>query len=213
MTRKLCSLALAAMLLGATAAAAAGAALPRGAYLDHALNRYRDRPGPVVGDPAHRAQVAARFLFPAEHRTLGTTSTGALRFLDRRSPSCRYTITFSVQIRLAAAAAADAHVADDLPIDAPPYLLEDGRRGSAAFRVIRLKTADGRTRLAAELARPVAPPRGQTAPAGQAFWAELVAGAVSQPGSECHSGTYREVLGPQLADAMATARFTRAFVT
>jgi hypothetical protein len=36
-------------------------------------------------------------------------------------------------------------------------------------------------------------------------WQETVVTAASRKGGECHSGTYREVLGPQIGNALATA--------
>jgi hypothetical protein len=54
--------------------------------------------------------------------------------------------------------------------------------------------------------------RADIAPAGQQVWTELRATAVSRRGDECHSGTYRESLGPALGDALATARTRLRFV-
>jgi hypothetical protein len=187
---------------------------PHGAYLPYALDAYRVTTSPVAGDPAHRANVSARFLFPAAY---GTPSSrhGALAFRvpgRSGSPSCRFTVTFTVRVHASAAGAAAEHVAGDLPAEAP-YLLATGQRDRGAFRVVRRpRTAEGRIRLSAELALPAAhEPAAAPAP-GQDYWAEVRADATTAPGATCHVGTYRSVLGPQLADAMATARVTFASV-
>jgi hypothetical protein len=48
-------------------------------------------------------------------------------------------------------------------------------------------------------------------PAGQVAWSDVTVSAISRPGDECHSGTYRNRMGPQLGDALATARTTLTF--
>jgi hypothetical protein len=53
--------------------------------------------------------------------------------------------------------------------------------------------------------------RKDIAPSGKVVWTDLTVSAQSSPDSECHSGTYREALGPQMGDALATARTTLRF--
>ncbi len=54
--------------------------------------------------------------------------------------------------------------------------------------------------------------RDDIAPSGQIVWSEIRATASSRAGDECHSGTYRKALGPQMGDALAVARTTLRFV-
>lgn len=52
------------------------------------------------------------------------------------------------------------------------------------------------------------------APAGQVAWTAIRVAAVSRAGDECHSGTWRQALGPTIGDSLAVARtslhFTKA---
>jgi hypothetical protein len=100
-------------------------------------------------------------------------------------------------------------VAADLAVPAPAYLLDAGQRAPGAWRVTRGATANQRITLNGEYAR-VAHADAGLIPGGQSAWAEIVATASSRPGDECHSGTWRDTLGPALGDAFATAR-TRAY--
>ena len=93
---------------------------------------------------------------------------------------------------------AGGHVAAATPAPSRAYVLDEGTRGNMAWRVTRLKTTDGRVRLAAEGA--VLRSYG-TARA----WHETIVSAVSLEGSECHSGTYRQTLGPQIGTGLASA--------
>jgi hypothetical protein len=91
------------------------------------------------------------------------------------------------------------------------YVLDKGTHSSAAFRVTRLRTTDGTVKVSALYSR-VLTKRKDIAPEGRAIWSDIVVGATSAKGDECHSGTYREVLGPRIGDALATARTTLHFV-
>jgi hypothetical protein len=138
------------------------------------------------------------------------STAGRRRFESTRSPGCRYRITFSVATRLAAASDPEAYVTAGLPAKSAPYLLDSGVHGSRAFRVVRQQSGSG-VRIdglwAAVLTR-----RTDIAPSGQVAWSEIRVSARSRAGDECHSGTYRQVLGPQLGDALAIARATLRFV-
>ncbi|MEY2514326.1 MAG: hypothetical protein QOJ89_1684 [bacterium] len=156
-----------------------------------------------------RAVSRARVAVPAAWRTLPATA-GQARFESARSPGCHYRVTFSVTTRVAAAGDAQRYVTAALPAASAPYLLDSGVHDSRAFRVVRQKTGSG-VRIdglwAAILTR-----RADIAPSGQVVWSEIRASARSRAGDECHAGTYREVLGPQLGDALAIARSTLRFV-
>ena len=53
--------------------------------------------------------------------------------------------------------------------------------------------------------------RTDIAPAGQVAWTEIRVTAVSRAGDECHSGTWRQALGPTIGDSLAVARTSLRF--
>ena len=134
------------------------------------------------------------------------TSEGRLRFLTPGF-GCRYRVTFTVSTTRAPAGDAAARVDAELPSPSPARLLDAGVRGRSAFRVIRPVRSDGRVQLHA-LRTSVLTQRRDIVPAGQVVWSDVIASAISRPRDECHSGTYRKRMGPQLGDALATARAT-----
>jgi len=97
-----------------------------------------------------------------------------------------------------------------LPAPGPRYLLDSGVRGGRAFRVVRARTSGG-VRVDA-VSTGILTRRADIAPSGQVAWGEIRVTATSSPGDECHSGTYREALGPQIGDALATAKARLKFV-
>ncbi len=155
-----------------------------------------------------RAVTRARVIVPREWRRL-RAKRGQLRF-DTPGGSCRYRVTFTVNSQLAAHGDVEQRVIGLLPGAGARYLLDSGQRGSSAFRVIREPSTD-RVRVRG-LRSAVLTRRSDIVPAGQLAWSEIGVSAVSRPGDECHSGTYRERLGPQIGDALASARTTLDFV-
>jgi hypothetical protein len=97
-----------------------------------------------------------------------------------------------------------------LPARSEAYVLDSGSRKGSAFRVVRRPTGD-RVRVDG-LWNAVLTRRSDIVPAGQAAWSEIRVTAASRAGDECHSGTYRDRLGPQIGDALATARSRLQFV-
>jgi len=150
-----------------------------------------------------RAVARVRVLVPSDWRR-ESASAGTLRFLTPGS-GCRYRVTFSVRTALAAPGDAAARVDAALPSPSPARLLDGGVRGATAFRVIRPVRQDGRVQLRG-LRTAVLTRRSDIVPAGQVAWSDVLVSAISRPGDECHSGTYRQRMGPQLGDALATAR-------
>jgi hypothetical protein len=170
------------------------------------------RPGLAVTGPLGKTFVAvegARVVVPGNWQKLSAPA-GKVRFLGPRSTSCRYRIAFTAKSRLAAPADPVAYVTAALPAASAPYLLDSGVHGTRAFRVVRRRTA-GQVRVDALFAT-VLTRRADIAPAGQVAWGEIHVVATSRPGDECHSGTYRQTLGPQIGDALATARVRLRFV-
>ena len=155
-----------------------------------------------------RALSRVRVTVPADWRR-ERAPEGRLRFLTP-GVGCRYRVTFSVASVRAPAGDAAARVDALLPSPSANRLLDAGVRGRSAFRVIRPVRRDGRVELRA-LRSSVLTQRQDVVPAGQVVWSDVTASAVSRPGDECHSGTYRVRMGPQLGDALATARATLRF--
>ena len=150
------------------------------------------------------ATATARVVVPTawRHRS---ASAGRLRFATTRNPGCHYNLTYGVTSVLAPTGDAGDFVAAKLPADGPRYILDSGRRGSGAFRVIRHKSAGGQVRLEALWAG-VLTRRADIASAGEWAWAQIRVTARSRKGDECHSGTWREALGPAIGDSLAVAR-------
>lgn len=120
----------------------------------------------------------------------------------REGPAiCRYTVTFTTRQVADTPETPAEHVTAAVKAAGPRYVLDYGQRGTAAaWRVVRLQTSSPQpTRLRAMRAD-----RRSKGDGGH-FWQETVVTAASRDGSECHSGTYRAVLGPQIGNALATA--------
>jgi hypothetical protein len=153
----------------------------------------------------------ARVMTPGQWRRRAARA-GRLRFATTQNPGCHYDLTYSVTSVLAPAGEARDFVAARLVPAGPRYVLDSGERGSAAFRVVRRKSVGGRVRVDALWAG-VLTRRADIAPAGQVAWSEIRVTARSRSGDECHSGTWRQALGPAIGDSLAVAstalRFSR----
>jgi hypothetical protein len=150
-----------------------------------------------------RAVTRARVVVPRRW-TVQRAPAGQLRLLTP-GQGCRYRVTFSARTVLAPPGAPVARVDAALVAPSPARLLDEGSRTGSAFRVTR-PTTDPSIVTLRGLRSAVLTRRGDIAPAGQVAWADVSVTASSRPGDECHSGTYRQAVGPQLADALATAR-------
>jgi hypothetical protein len=151
----------------------------------------------------------ARVIVPTDWKALRAPA-GELRLLTPPN-RCRYRVAVSVRTKLAAPGAATDYVAAALPSPAPAYLLDSGQRGSSAFRVLRRPSTGGVVRVEG-LRAGVLTRRADIVAPGQVAWTELRMTAVSLPGDECHSGTWRQRMGPQVGDALAAARSSLRFV-
>ena len=149
-----------------------------------------------------REGLSINFVTPSAWTPLKQTRKTHLSFRVGTT-NCRYAVTFTT--RLAAADSGETpleHVTAKLPAAGSAYVLDQGtRNGSAAWRVIRVKpsgaSASGRVELRAMRAD-------RRTITGVGAWQETVASASSRAADECHAGTYRDVLGPQIGDALAT---------
>jgi hypothetical protein len=164
------------------------------------------RPGLAVTGvlSGYRVTSVGRVVVPTSWRTLAAPA-GRLRFLTVNNSSCRYTVTYTVRSLLAPSQDAAAYVAAGLPSSSARHLLDSGVHGARAFRVVRQPGIGGRVHLDALWAA-VLTRRADIAPAGRVAWTEIRVTAVSRPGDECHSGTWRQALGPAIGDSLAVAR-------
>lgn len=164
--------------------------------------------GPLAG---YHVTATARVVVPSRWHRLGARA-GRLRFSVTQNPACHYNVTYSVRSLLAPGGTAVDVVTAGLPAAGPRYVLDSGERGNAAFRVVRKKAARGHVRLDA-LWVTVLTKRTDIAPAGQVAWAQIRVTAQSRKGDECHSGTWRQSLGPDIGDSLAVARAKLHFIS
>jgi len=193
-----------------TAAACCSVALAAAKrYEAHSYTQTKGQGLAVSGPLADLVAVArGRVVVPAEWTVL-KERPGQLRFKSGHG-ACHYTTTFSIATRTASATDdPTAYVTAELPAKSSRYVLDSGVRGGRAFRVVRAgglpQTLDGL--WTGTLTR-----RTDIAPAGQAIWTTIKAHSVAGARDECHAGTWRDTLGPQLGDALATARTSLQFV-
>jgi hypothetical protein len=198
--------------LAGAAPAAAAAAVDRTSFTARTMAEPA-APGLAVTGPlsGYRVTSRARVVVPARWRPRRAPA-GRLRFLVAQNASCAYELTYAVRSRLAPTQEASAYVAGALASPGARYVLDSGTHGNGAFRVVRQRSVGGRIRLDALWAG-VLTRRSDIAPAGQTAWTEIRVTAVSHAGNECHSGTWRQSVGPTIGDSLAVARtglrFTR----
>ena len=157
---------------------------------------------PIPALPDARAEyISTRLTFPVAWRALAKP-TSTLRLRVHRA-GCDYTVR--VRNTVEVSAATPAALAAELLPQTGSRVLENGTRNSVAFRVTR-PAADRRVdvegiRVIAHYTDPKV-----AVPAGQRAYLVTRVTALSDIGDECHSGTYRQVVGPSIGDALATAR-------
>jgi hypothetical protein len=197
----------------------AGLALALAAPANAATNEFVTRtltepasPGLAVTGPLSDFVVTskARIVVPTDWERRSAPG-GRLRFRSTRSPGCRYDLTYSVKSVLAPSQNAVDYATARLPAPTAAHLLDSGQRGNRAFRVVRQQGTGTQVRVDALWAA-VLTKRSDIAPGGQSAWTEVRVTAVSRKGDECHSGTWRQVLGPAIGDSLAVARTTLHFV-
>jgi hypothetical protein len=163
-------------------------------------------PGLTVTGPLarYRATATARVVVPTRWQRRSARA-GRLRFAVRQNSACHYEVSYRVSSAIAPAGSAADLVARGLPARGPRYVLDSGQHGDAAFRVVRQKSAGGQVRLDA-LWMSVLTRRADIAPRGTVAWARISVTARSRKGDECHAGTWRESLGPDIGDSLAVSR-------
>jgi hypothetical protein len=143
--------------------------------------------------------TSVTFFTPLSWHVLRAKDARHLSFHEGR-PICRYTVTFTTRQAPDTTQTPVEHVQAAVPAAGARYVIDFGQRGAAsAWRVVRLETAGQQIRL-----RAMRVDRRSTGN-GAHVWQETLVSAASRMGGECHSGTYRNVLGPQIGSALATA--------
>jgi hypothetical protein len=170
------------------------------------LRSYGLRPPatPVQGLTSAAAQPQSTLIFPTNWRK--TSLKAGVLVLREGGRSCEYTVRASTTVAAGDEADAPARAAALTPASGS-RVLESGARNSAAWRVTR-PAVSRQIRIVAVRAELL---RSASQQAGRKLWLQTSVTAVSGVGDECHSGTYRDTVGPSIGDALATAR-TRAFV-
>lgn len=163
--------------------------------------------GPLTG---FKAVSHARLVVSDAWRPIHAPAA-TLRYVVRADSRCTYNVRVLILSRIAPDVAPADFVASDLPSPGRNRLLDAGTRLASAFRLTRPTSADGTILLKGEWAS-VLTRRDDIAPAGKVVWSVLAVDAQSRPGDECHSGTYRSNLGPQIADMLSTARAGLHFI-
>jgi hypothetical protein len=192
------------------AAAAPVASAAGGDYRSRSFDQPASR-GLEVRPPLEefRAVARARVTVPGDWRRLEAPA-GRLRFLTPGA-GCKYRVTFTVTSRVGDRREPADEVAARLAPPGSAFLLDEGRRLGSAWRTVRQRSSGGVVRMDA-LRVAVLTRRADIAPNGRVVWADLDVTAASRTGDECHSGSYRERVGPQISDALATARTSLRFV-
>ena len=198
----------------ALALLAAGAGIAQAAddrYVRHSIVEPASPGLTVTGSlgKSFRAVNSSRVIVPVQWR-VQKAKPGQRKYLSVQNSACRFRITFTAKSRLGAPGEALAYVTAGLPAASSRHVLDSGVRNGGAWRVVRKQTT-GAVRVDGLFAT-VLTRRDDVAPTGQVAWAEVRVVATSSPGDECHSGTYRQALGPQIGDALAAARARLRFV-
>jgi hypothetical protein len=188
--------------LRAIAATVAVVALGAPLVADAASSRdtlVRDRISSTTKQGNVQSGVSASFFRPATWKLTSHTSTSRT-YQGPTTPACGYIVAVSTLAAPDKAQTAAAHVAEALPVPNEAYVIESGTRNASAWRIVRERStsADPRVRVNAMLAIR------RSYGTGQKAWHETRVTAVSRPGDECHSGTWRDTLRTHIGDLLAT---------
>lgn len=146
------------------------------------------------------AKGNVRLLFPSAWTAKSARTSLKLR---RAGAICSYSITVRFDYVLQDTGAQSAQLVKQMAPASGPYLLDDGTRGRMSWRVTRIKDTS-RTRILAVRMAPTAITAGRKhpLPAGKRLFERTTITAVDGADDECHTGTYRQSLGPSLGDAL-----------
>jgi hypothetical protein len=159
----------------------------------------------VDGFPAGKAQGKVRLNFPIAWKA--RTSATALT-ITKSTPACTYKVTAKADYVVGDKGADTAPLVEAAAPAKGPYLLDHGTRGTTSWRVTRVQDGSTRTRLVAVRMAPTAITAGTKAPlpAGKQFFLRTTVRAIDGADDECHTGTYRQSLGPAIGDALVTQK-------
>jgi hypothetical protein len=133
-------------------------------------------------------------------------SGSTLRLRDRDFARCVFDITITAQAVQSSAGTPADQIAAQQDVD-PRYIIDSGTRGRGAWRVVRQPGGGSKgITVIGDLLVPFAV--GQGSADAPRTWVGLHAVASATAGSECHSGMYRQAVGPQIGDALASYRGT-----
>ncbi|MTD46607.1 hypothetical protein GKE82_20510 [Conexibacter sp. W3-3-2] len=160
----------------------------------------------VDGFAAVKGQGSVRLIFPT--RWTAKASKTALT-VTKASDTCTYTVTAKADFVLVDRGADAQALVQAATPGTGPYVLDAGTRGTSAWRVVRRPRTDGRTELQAMRITPTGVTAGRQTPtpAGKQVYLRTTVRALDRPSDECHTGTYRESLGPAIGDALATQTY------
>ena len=197
---------IAATALAAAVPGVAAAAVSRDAYTARTITVAKHQIGGAA--QGKTATASARVTFPARWQRAGRGTTQLT--LRAQTTRCLYTVRVTTGVDASTDQDAATHAATLTPSAGRGYLIDDGTRGQSVWRVTRVP--DRRiVRLRAVRVTPLSSVAQQAGlAADQKAYQVTTATAESRPTDECHAGTYREVVGPAIGDALATAR-TRAY--
>jgi hypothetical protein len=153
------------------------------------------------------ATLSARITVPRSWSLV--SAKPALQTYREGSAICRYTVRVGTRL-VVTDDGAQAYAESATP-GTGAYVLDSGTRGRAAWRVTRVKTTGATTLKAIGVYPRSLGSSGSDVVGTHHAFQVITFDAQSAPNSECHSGTYRDVLGPQIGDALAIAR-TRGYI-
>ncbi len=153
------------------------------------------------------ATLSARVTVPRSWSLV--TAKPSVQTYREGAANCRYTVR--VRTKLVVTSSDALGYARSFAPATGAYVLDEGTRGRAAWRVTRLKdTATTSLKAVGVYPRSLGAGNSDVTGSGSAFQI-ITVDAAAAADSECHAGTYREVLGPQIGDGLAIAK-TRAYV-
>jgi hypothetical protein len=175
----------------------------RDAFVARTINAVHVKPTGYDGTAT--VHLNARLTFPGIWRLLASGSHLTLRATET---NCSYTVRASTQMSVTTSTqSATDHVLALTPASGR-YVLDSGTRGRLVWRVTHVRT-DAGVRILAAAAVPVSSYTSKALglTGAQRLYQDVIVRADSNPKDECHTGTYRDALGPQIGDALAVLRW------
>lgn len=147
------------------------------------------------------AVTQARIVVPAKDWKARKGATEGLRFTRTRG-ACTYDIVVLAGSELSSKGPAADFVSAKLPPPSGSRIDSGGRGQTSAFRVVK-RSGTGSTAKVEGLWAGVLTLREDVARDGKAARALVTVTATQRKGTKCNAFTWREVVGPEIADALA----------